>query len=232
MTDKITAYLWDGRSVDVPRTAYEDWKYEAGQGDTHLGLGDWYTKSGDEHRDEIEGKPDDDPRCDHGNEGDSVVVTNWSQADAFDSSRSHASARVCGQRACVLDAMAWVERSTGEHAVWIRDADPEKTQHATAPLHARQTPGLPLGRETAAALVLDEGYASLLLEVPIDEMMQAASSRNEDYLLWDFLHERAFDFGATCDSSYVILAVQDDTFLVQYSTNVAEIIKQSEEDTE
>jgi predicted RNA-binding protein YlxR (DUF448 family) len=54
----------------------------------------------------------DDPRCDH---TDLIhIVTN--QPDGYDKDRSLRSAWICGQRACVLDAMAWVERGTGEKA--------------------------------------------------------------------------------------------------------------------
>lgn len=225
-----TGYLADGRTVPVPADAVKDWKYEVENGDTVLGLGDWYTDCGDENMEAVEGSPDDSTRCDH--EGRSVRVTNASQKGDYDRSLPHASTWVCTERACVLDAMAWVERATGEHAVWIDDADAEKVAHATAPLHLRQTEGLPLNREAAERLMLREGYASLIIEVPIDEMMWVVALSNKNYLVWDFLHELAFNFGQTYDSSYEILAVQGNKFLIQYSTNVNEIIAQSEEDEE
>lgn len=58
-------------------------------------------------------KPD-NPRCER-NSLD-VIVTN--QPEAFDKTRSHRSTWVCSKPECVLDAMAWVTRGTGEKAWW------------------------------------------------------------------------------------------------------------------
>ncbi len=59
-------------------------------------------------------KRDDWAACDHNNS--EVMVTN--QPDAYDSTRSHRSVWVCGRPECVLDAMAWVRRGTGEKPWW------------------------------------------------------------------------------------------------------------------
>ena len=59
-------------------------------------------------------KKRDEPRCNH-TPGFIHMVTNQPQ-EVFDKSRGIRSVWVCGQRACVLDAMAWVERGTGEAA--------------------------------------------------------------------------------------------------------------------
>lgn len=59
-------------------------------------------------------KQHDEPRCDH-MPGFVHMVTNQPQ-EVYDKSRGLRSVWVCGERACVLDAMAWVERGTGEVA--------------------------------------------------------------------------------------------------------------------
>lgn len=60
----------------------------------------------------------DDTSCNHGHgyAGLDVIVTN--QPDEYDSSRPHRSVWVCKSRECVLDAMAWVLRGTGEKPWW------------------------------------------------------------------------------------------------------------------
>lgn len=57
-------------------------------------------------------------RCDHRGVP-SVRVANASQAAEYNGDLPHAAATVCASRACILDALAWVERQTGEHGVWI-----------------------------------------------------------------------------------------------------------------
>lgn len=115
MSTPTTAYLWDGRHVDVPSAYVIDWQWAVANGDTNLGLADWYTDHGDERQDEIQGEVTDESRCTHGS---SVYVMNESQNPrALNSSKPLASTSVCNRRACVLDAMAWVERQVGEAAV-------------------------------------------------------------------------------------------------------------------
>lgn len=64
---------------------------------------------------------DDFPRCDH-KPGFKHLVSN--QSDEYDKDRGLCMAWVCEERACVLDAMAWVERHTGEKAT-VRPPHPE-----------------------------------------------------------------------------------------------------------
>jgi hypothetical protein len=116
MSTSTTAYLDDGRHVDVPASAVRDWQYEVQNLDTTLGLADWYTDQGEENTDEIQGSADDDTRCYH--DELSHRVTNESQTGEFRKDKPCAMVRVCHRRACILDAMAWVERSTGERAAW------------------------------------------------------------------------------------------------------------------
>lgn len=49
--------LADERTVLVPADAVKDWKYEVENGDTVLGLADWYTHCGDENMGAVEGSP-------------------------------------------------------------------------------------------------------------------------------------------------------------------------------
>jgi len=136
VTGTTTAYLSDGRHVEVPRPAANEWAIAAADLETTLSLGDWYTNQGERHLDAILGEPapdesEDWPRCEHYLQGGPRVrVTNVSQSAAFDPTRPHASAIVCDARACVLDGLAWVERSTGESGVWIGD---DYVTHTEAP---------------------------------------------------------------------------------------------------
>jgi|GEM_PF-4894383 hypothetical protein len=59
-------------------------------------------------------RKEDDPRCERPSLD--VIVTN--QPGDYDRTRSHRSAWVCSDVACVIDAMAWVTRGTGEPAWW------------------------------------------------------------------------------------------------------------------
>lgn len=115
-TATTTAYLHDGRYVEVPEESVDAWRGEVRSHDTKLGLADWYTDQGDENQDEIKGHADDDTRCDH--EERTHRVTNESQTGEYQKDKPFAAARVCHRRACILDGMAWVERSTGETAAW------------------------------------------------------------------------------------------------------------------
>jgi hypothetical protein len=115
-TTTTTAYLADGRFVEVPSSALLDWQYEVRNGDTTQGLADWYTDGGDENQDKIQGTADDETRCEHNEH--SHRVTNESQTGTYDRDKPAAMTRVCHRRACILDAMAWVERNSGEPAAW------------------------------------------------------------------------------------------------------------------
>ena len=57
----------------------------------------------------------DDARCDHGRMD--VRVSNIPDTEGWKPGRALRSVWVCDARACVLDAMAWVERGTGERAI-------------------------------------------------------------------------------------------------------------------
>jgi hypothetical protein len=117
MSTFTTAYLADGRSVDVPASSVIDWQYQVQNLDTTIGLADWYTEHGEENTDEIQGEADDDTRCDHDEHSHRVV--NESQiGDGLKKDKPCCMARVCHRRACILDALAWVERNTGERAAW------------------------------------------------------------------------------------------------------------------
>lgn len=110
-----TAHLDDGRYVEIPADAVRDWQYEAHNLNTQLGLAAWYL-SDEENEDKVKGEAEDDARCDH--EERSHRVTNQSQTGEYQDDKPMSSVRVCGRRACVLDALAFVERGTGEPAAW------------------------------------------------------------------------------------------------------------------
>jgi hypothetical protein len=111
-----TAYLADGRHIEVPSRAVRDWQDDVHNGGTTDGLADWYTDGGDENQDEIQGSADHGTSCDHDELSHRIV--NESQTGAYDKDKPIRMARVCHRRACILDAMAWVERGTSESAAW------------------------------------------------------------------------------------------------------------------
>lgn len=117
MSASTTAYLFDGRQVDVPASAVLDWQYEVRNGDTTRSLADWYTEDGEENQDEIRGSAYDDTRCDH-DELSHRVVNESQIGDGVVKDKPLTMARVCHRRPCILDALAYVERSTGEPAAW------------------------------------------------------------------------------------------------------------------
>lgn len=125
MSTATTAHLFDGRWVDVPHASVQDWQYEVSNGDTTLSLADWYTEHGEQNTEEIHGSIEFAPRCsDFPGEGhDQHVrrVTNASQTGPMQFGSPHASAWVCGRKSCLLDALAWVELTTGEKAQWTED---------------------------------------------------------------------------------------------------------------
>jgi len=125
---KTTAFLADGRHIEVPADAVYDWRQEVRNGDTNRGLADWYTEDGEEHQDEIQGSADHGTQCDHDELSHRIV--NESQTGPYNKDKLMRMARVCHRRACILDAMAWVERGTGEPAVW---AGPGQEYRADVP---------------------------------------------------------------------------------------------------
>ncbi|MGY4541150.1 hypothetical protein ACVWY0_001059 [Arthrobacter sp. UYNi723] len=141
MSTFTTAYLDDGRHVDVPASAVMDWQYEVRDLNTTLGLADWYTEQGDQHQDEIQGSADDDTRCDH-DEYSHRVVNESQTGDGIAKDKPLTMTRVCHRRPCILDAMAWVERNTGERAAW---AAPQQSFsfEIPAPDAAPKTPAQP-----------------------------------------------------------------------------------------
>lgn len=125
MSTSTTAYLFDGRQIDVPHASVQDWQYEVSNGDTTLSLADWYTEHGEQNTEEIQGSVEDTAKCgETGFEHEEHIrrVTNAGQIGEYKLAWPHASVWVCGRKTCLLDALAWVERTTGEKAVWTEDA--------------------------------------------------------------------------------------------------------------
>ena len=71
----------------------------------------------------------DAPRCNH--KRSAVIVTN--QPHAYDKTRPHASAWVCADAGCVLDAAGWVQRFTKEKPWWRLGLDGEWHDDICAP---------------------------------------------------------------------------------------------------
>ncbi|MEO3931362.1 hypothetical protein WMO79_00920 [Micrococcaceae bacterium Sec7.4] len=115
MPKKTKAYLEDGRYIEVTNSEVRAWREAVQDCGITESLASWYTQDED-NADEIQGTPDDDTRCDHDEHSHQVV--NESQTGDYDKDKPSAMTRVCHRRACILDAMAWVERNSGETAAW------------------------------------------------------------------------------------------------------------------
>lgn len=115
MPKKTKAYLDDGRYIEVPNSEVRAWREAVQDSGITESLASWYTQD-DENADDIQGTPDDDTRCDHDEHSHQVV--NESQTGPYDKDKPSAMTRVCHRRPCILDAMAWVERNSGEPAAW------------------------------------------------------------------------------------------------------------------
>jgi hypothetical protein len=227
----VKAYLSDGSHIKVPRRDAVKWGREAAELDTTMGLGDWYTDEGNERQNEIQGKPKDDPRCDHLHQEDTPAdikrarVTNASQADGYDASRNHASAWVCSAPACILDGLAWVQRATGETAVWIDEAG---VKHTALP-QAVSDLEFPLDQAAATLLMDENGFATFTIALDKWAFLNAAASAHKERIIEDFVHEQVLSFGYTYDSRAEPVAIDGESIIVAYTTNVAEALKMEQE---
>lgn len=124
MPEFTTAYLDNGQYVEVPEGYLTNWRSEVENGNTVHGLAQWYAfdPDSDEPLDAVEilGEPEDQVRCDH-HAAQTIRATNESQTRGFDSSLPHASVWICSSRPCLIDAAAWIERSTGEAVRFTAD---------------------------------------------------------------------------------------------------------------
>ncbi|MCI4659691.1 hypothetical protein [Cryobacterium zhongshanensis] len=239
MSTSTTAYLPDGRHVDVPEQAARDWARDAGQLDTTIGLADWYTDQGDDNQDEIHGTADDEPRCQHLYEDEPktnltrIRVVNASQSDAYDPDCAMASTWVCGARTCILDAMAWVERATGERAVWLDAVTADL--HTLAPmsdLNGSSAPVFPISPEAAAAMMDEKGCVSVIISIDRGTFLEHVTGTRQDRIVEDFVHEKAFAFGATSAGTAVPIGVDGETFIIEYRTCIADALAMHEEDAQ
>lgn len=217
----VTATLADGRTVAVPRLTAEDWAIEASDLTTTDSLGDWFVADG-ENDELITGTRDDNSWCDHyrpGYDGKTVRVTNVSQARGFVQDAPMLSVRVCASRGCILDAMGWVERGTGEASVWINDE--EKSIHTVPPLAGDVLiVSNPLSEDEVRPLLDKQGFVTVRLELDLDTFMAALAGGDE----YDLAHERTVDFGVTNDSSLTPVSIDKNTITVEYATNIAAIL--------
>jgi hypothetical protein len=239
----ITAYLPDGRHIDVPKSDAQDWSSEAADLDTTLGLADWYTEQGDERHDEIHGVAADDPRCEHLHSGPDgttpvnlkrIIVVNKSQAGKYDPALPHAAASVCDARSCILDAMAWVERAAGERAVWIDDARivhelPLMLEIIT--VHpAKTAPKYPLDQPAAQLLMDEDGYATLTIDLDKGAFLKAVASRELGRDIEDFVHDQVLSFGVSYNSTVEAVAITGQIITVEYTTSIAAAIESELDD--
>lgn len=227
--ETITAYLSDGRYVEVPKTYAEDWALEASELYVKSGLGDWWVARHDDAGPEddlpaveILGSIDDSPRCTHTDAAVAVIVTNASQASSYDSTKPHASTRVCGRRACILDALAWAERITSETGVWLDESGRAHLDAPRADLEPERE--LPLGPEAARAAMGSEGFATFDVTIDKHDFLRAVAEATEAESVEDFVHDRALAFGVTYNSAADPIAIDGDMVTVRYTTSVAEAL--------
>ena len=81
--------------------------------------------------------------------------------------------------------------------------------------------GLPLDSDEAREVVNADGFASVVVEVPLDVFSRAVvvDSNAEHEGIYDVLHELAFgDLGVSMDSTCEVLAVSREALIVRYAT--------------
>jgi hypothetical protein len=86
---------------------------------------------------------------------------------------------------------------------------------------------LPMGAAEAKHLVNKDGRVSVITTVDQHSFMTAYGAGLSD---WDaasevdVVHERVFSFGYPADAMAIVLAVQDDQFVVEYTTSIRDFI--------
>lgn len=217
--NKTKAHLSDGRHIKVPSDYVDDWGQEARDGNTTLGLADWYTGQGENHKGKIRGSVKDEYKCDH--DTASHRISNESQIHEYVKDKPLRMLRTCHRRACIIDGMAWVEHGTGERAAW---APPYGEYRFCAPDSDQSTNyyQLPLD-PTAARKALDDGEEFLTVQLLLDMESMLARATQEDSME-DLAHSQAFTFGLTNDSTITIVGVSMGQFLVEYTTNIAQAL--------
>lgn len=236
--DTTTAWMHDGRKVEVPEIDVTAWQYEVADRSTHAGLADWYTQGGDEHLEAISGEPEDGARCaiDHVR---TVRVVNAAQAEQFSFDAPHASVRVCAERACVLDAMAYIQRCVpDDRPVWT--ADPEGSGqrpvfHDRAPLPEerlliRAGVQTPLSVEALRERTDEHGVVDVMLVYEDFDLAGVTDWSSFE----DLVHEQAIGAGHPEEPSLSV--VQTDRggrdLIIRYRTKLATAPVAEEGDTE
>lgn len=81
--------------------------------------------------------------------------------------------------------------------------------------------GLPLGLDEAREVVNSDGFASVVVEVPLNVFSRAVvvDSNAEHEGIYDVLHELAFgDLGVSMDSTCEVLGLSRGALIVRYTT--------------
>jgi len=224
-----TAYLADGRHVDVPAQDAKAWAFEASELGTTIGLADWYTEQGDEHQDEIMGTIGDGPRCRHLQATGAPAtlkryqVVNEPQSVEYKPNETIASAIVCNARSCILDGLAWVERTTGERAVWI---DAKNVTHSLPTLGGFSSDPIseyPLDASAAEMLMGEDGFGTFTLQIDkntfFDSIRNSRPDTEDETMI--LIHNEVLSFGAPIyDSSFDAVAIDGETITIEYTTNI------------
>ena len=88
---------------------------------------------------------------------------------------------------------------------------------------------LPLGATEAGTLMDGDGDVTIVTTIDQDAYLEAHASfefnRESDH--HDLLHEKCFDFGLPYVCRTSIIAVSDDKFVVSYTTNIGENLKEN-----
>lgn len=81
----------------------------------------------------------------------------------------------------------------------------------------------PLSSQEAEALMDAEGYASVVMEVSLDGFAHGLADTTTEYDIYDTLHDLAFKFGLTEDSTYEVLGVASNSssLIIRYTTHIA-----------
>lgn len=83
-------------------------------------------------------------------------------------------------------------------------------------------PALPMTAQDALALMDEAGYISVVVAIDQEELLAAARSTDDEFMMEDAVHKRAFDFGFSASATASIVAVQGDQLLVRYTTFIQE----------
>ncbi len=212
-----TAFLTDGRRIEVPEGKVAEWSYEARNNTTHLGLADWYTSQGGGHQNMIEGTAQDGRMPIHipNDQLGRIMLS-------FVCERPDEEADECS-------GTAWVDPTFFEEAGEPLCGCGNDMVVDTAridPVVQWETPGLPLDLQSASEMADDNHRVTVRVSADIDEYLEAYAAGktygacNE----YDMLHNLAFsDFGRTADEATVRGADANSLF-IEYAVDLTALL--------